>query len=90
MQVVITLRGDVVPQLLGEEPAGPDAGVVADAIAERGVEMSPMHPQEPDLTLRRYFVVNVDGYNRAEEVINRLMACPAVEGAYPKPVDEPA
>ena len=87
MQVVVTLRADIIPQALGAEPAGDESRELAEAMAELGVEIRPLHPGAGDPTFQKYFVVNVADHGTAEAVADRLLACRAVESAYPKPED---
>jgi hypothetical protein len=63
-------------------------------IAELGVSLTPLYgpppdqPAAPDQDLATYFVAHIES-SRVDDVIDRLMRCEGVEGAYAKARGEP-
>jgi hypothetical protein len=63
-------------------------------ISELGVSLTPLYapgPDDPpsdDQDLATYFVVHIES-SRADDVIDRLLRCEGVEGAYAKARGEP-
>jgi hypothetical protein len=56
--------------------------------ADLGISVSPLHPSTSDPELASYLVAHVDPA-AADRVIERLVECEGVEGAYAKPAGQP-
>jgi hypothetical protein len=55
---------------------------------ELGVDFRALHPGTRDLSLGRFFTVEVADAAEAQRVVARLRASPAIAAAYVKPPDE--
>ena len=53
-----------------------------------GISLEPLHPSESDSELSSYFIAHVDPA-AVGTVVERLLHCDGVEGAYHKPKGEP-
>jgi hypothetical protein len=68
--------------------ASPAHSSVRACVADLGISVSPLHPSTSDPELASYLVAHVDPA-AVDRVIERLVACDGVEGAYAKPAGEP-
>jgi hypothetical protein len=87
MEVTIQVRPDVARALDKRGPPTAASRELLQAAAELGLTLVPLHPGVEVAPLSTYFHARVQDYAAAEQVIGRLLQCPAVEAAYVKPLD---
>jgi hypothetical protein len=63
-------------------------GAVQACAAGLGIALEPLHPSTSDPELSSYFIAHVEP-TAVNTVVERLLGCDGVEGAYPKPKGEP-
>ena len=85
MRVTLQISPEAARKLHRGEHSTPATREIAEAASGMGVSLEPMHPGVEDAELAQYFTVQVPDTTTAEEVINRLRSCEAVEAAYLKP-----
>ena len=73
------------PAAASAEPARRSVDACA---ANLGVKLTRLHPSTADSELSTYFATQVDAA-AVDRVVERLLACEGVEGAYRKPRGEP-
>jgi hypothetical protein len=85
MKITVHLRPDAGLNSDKQQQTTPQANEVAEAVKDLGVTLEPMHPGAESPRLSNSFAVEVPDAATAEQVINRLQNCEAVEAAYLKP-----
>ena len=83
MRITVQLQPTAV-RALRKSPAHSQLSQLA---AELGITFEPLHPGATDPQLQTFFSVEVDDDEKAQQVIERLLANPAVAAAYTKPLD---
>ncbi len=76
---------------LTQEAAAPDSPqhkAIDARAAQLGVSLAPLHPSTSDPDLASYAVAHVNPLE-AEAVVDQLLRCNGVEGAYAKPPGAP-
>lgn len=68
--------------------SSPAYRAVRSCVADLGISVSPLHPSTSDPELASYLVAHVDPA-AVDRVIERLVECEGVEGAYAKPAGQP-
>ena len=66
-------------------PNNTESDELLKAASHLGVTLQPMHPDTDDNFLIKSFFVEVSTENEADRVVDALLECKAVEGAYAKP-----
>ena len=87
MQVTVLVRPEVASAILGRKSADATARDLLDAARDLGVRLQPLHPHVADPRLASYFIAEVPAGATAQQVIDGLGKCKAVEAAYVKPQD---
>lgn len=87
--VTVQVSADVARVLYGQASPTADSRELMEITQELGVALEPLHPGVEDLSLARYFVIEVADPAAAEQVIARLQGSNAVEAAYLQPPGEP-
>jgi hypothetical protein len=70
------------------DPKRPEYRAVKDCVTALGIEAAPLHAGTSDPQLATYLVAHVE-LEAINQVVERLVACDGVEGAYVKPAGEP-
>ena len=87
MDITIRVQTEVAFELQNHQLNTNATQELLKTIAELEVALEPMHPGADSPSLAPYFTVAVPNAEAAEQVLNRLQAFEAVEGAYIKPPD---
>lgn len=88
MQVMVKTSEEVARNLHQQSPPTDESQELLKITEELEVSMKQLYPGVDDPVLSTYFTVEVIDRAAAEELINRLLQCSAVEAAYVKPPDE--
>ncbi len=88
IEVVVRLRTDEAAALRARSPDTPALRAVLEAAAELGVALDPADSAAAGSALAGWFVAYVADPDLAQEVVDRLAQCDAVEAAYIKPPAE--
>lgn len=90
MEIVVVLEQQFAAAFLMRDRKAPEVAELLMALQCLGLELIPMHAGSRDPTLSSYFVVSgSEDSLAAPAVIERLLRCEAVDGAYAKPAGEP-
>ena len=73
---------------IAAEQQSPAYRAVQECAARIGVSIHPLYPSTSDPELSTYFIAHVD-QAVSSSVVEQLLACEGVEGAYAKPRGEP-
>jgi hypothetical protein len=87
MDITIRVQTEVAFELQNHQSNTNATQELLKTLAELEVTLEPMHPGADSPSLAPYFTVAVPNAEAAEQVLDRLQACEAVEGAYIKPPD---
>ena len=80
---------EVIVKLTAAAASSEPARQPVDACAAKlGVKLTRLHPSTTDPELSTYFAAHVDAA-AVDRVVERLLTCEGVEGAYRKPRGEP-
>ena len=89
VHVTLVLSPTAAGALRGHALESEDSRDVLAAAEELGIQLLPLHAEGDDPSLATYFEAEAADPHRAEQIIERLLRCRAVEGAYVKPPGEP-
>lgn len=87
MNITVRVQTEVASELQNHQSNTNATQELLTTVAELGVALEPMHSGSESPYLAPYFTVATPNAEVAEQVLNRLQACEAVEGAYIKPPD---
>lgn len=85
MKVIVHLHPEARFNSDSQQQTSLQASEVAEGVKDLGVTLEPIHPGVESPRLANSFAVEVTDAVTAEQVINRLQCCEAVEAAYLKP-----
>lgn len=87
MDITVQIQTEVAFELQNHQSNTNATKELLKTLAELGVALEPIHSGSDSPYLAPYFTVAAPNAEAAEQVLNRLQACEAVEGAYIKPAD---
>ena len=85
---IIALFNRVAAEALRKNTPSGSTEKILTALRQAGAVMKPLHPDSDDPELNRYFVIQVSGGEKAEELSKLLRSFGPTEAAYIKPAGE--
>ena len=85
MPVVVKLSGEAAEALHGKGAPSEQSRTLLELADALGVVLQPQHADTTDPELLGFFEVDTEDFEAAQKMIEHLLRCKGVEGAYFKP-----